>query len=230
MVKIRKSEDRGFVDHGWLKARHTFSFGSFYDPENMHFGPLRVINQDKIAAHSGFPQHPHEDMEIITYIIKGELSHKDNTGGGSTIYPGRIQRMSAGKGIQHSEFNDSNAETELLQMWLIPDQKGHKPGYEEKYFDSEPAQNKLQLLVSGYRNSDALEINRAVNFYRSFLDSGKELFHESIGKYLWLQLIEGTVDVNGNILNEGDAIGFKDEESLKIIANSNAHFVLFDMN
>lgn len=230
MIKIRKSQERGFVDHGWLKARHTFSFGSFYDPEHMHFGPLRVINQDKIAAHSGFPAHPHEDMEILTYIIKGELSHKDNTGGGSTIYPGRIQRMSAGTGIRHSEFNNSDSETELLQMWLLPDKKGHTPGYEEKTFDHEDAQNSLQLLVSGNDPGGALSINRQVNFYRSFLEKDKEISHQNTGKYQWVQLIEGELNVNGNILEEGDAIGLKDENALKIIANSKAHFVLFDMN
>lgn len=230
MIKIRKSQERGFVDHGWLKAKHTFSFGSFYDPEYMHFGPLRVINQDKIAAHSGFPAHPHEDMEIITYIIKGELSHKDNTGGGSTIYPGRIQRMSAGTGIRHSEFNNSDSETELLQMWLLPDKKGHTPGYEEKTFDHEDAQNSLQLLVSDSDPGEALSINRQVNFYRSFLEKDKEISHQNTGKYQWVQLIEGELNVNGNILEEGDAIGLKDENALKIIANSKAHFVLFDMN
>ena len=229
MIKIRKSQDRGFVDHGWLKAKHSFSFGSYQDPRHKHFGPLVVINQDIIAGDSGFPSHPHDNMEIITYIIKGELSHKDNSGGGSTIYSGRIQRMSAGSGIVHSEFNGSDSETELLQIWILPEERNIKPGYEEKEFDPESAKNKLQLLVAKDDN-EALAINRDAKIYRSFLDTGELISFSSEKPYQWLQLISGEVVVNGNVLQEGDAIGLNKEGNLIIEAEKDAHFLLFDMN
>ncbi len=230
-MKLRKSSERGFVNHQWLKARHTFSFGSYYDPNHLHFGPLRVINQDIIKEKSGFPEHSHEDMEIITYIIRGELSHKDSTGGGSTIYPNKVQRMSAGTGIFHSEFNNSLNETELLQMWVLPDKKGHAPSYEEKVFEEENAQNQLQLLVSGKNETGTLAINRDIHLYRSFLEKDKQLIHRCFGRYQWLQLIEGQLEVNGIILDSGDGIGLNDKENiiLKAIMNK-AHFLLFDMN
>lgn len=229
MIKLRKSEDRGIVNHGWLKAKHTFSFGSYYDPQNMHFGPLRVINQDIIAGNSGFPEHPHDNMEIITYIIKGELSHKDSSGGGSTIFPGRVQRMSAGSGIVHSEFNQSNNETELLQIWLLPERKNIDPGYEEKEFALNAAENSLQLIAS-QNSQEALSINRDVEIYRSILDKEENFSYQVKKRYQWLQLISGQLDVNGQGLNEGDAIGLENEGSLAISALEKAHFLLFDMN
>ena len=229
MKKLRKSEDRGIVNHGWLKAKHTFSFGSYYDPQNMHFGPLRVINQDIIAGNSGFPEHPHDNMEIITYIIKGELSHKDSSGGGSTIFPGRVQRMSAGSGIVHSEFNQSNNETELLQIWLLPEKKNIDPGYEEKEFALNAAENNLQLIAS-QNSQEALSINRDVEIYRSILDKEENFSYQVKKRYQWLQLISGQLDVNGQGLNEGDAIGLENEGSLAISALEKAHFLLFDMN
>lgn len=229
MIRIRKSEDRGQVNHGWLKAKHTFSFGSYQDPRYKHFGPLVVINQDKIAGDSGFPEHPHDNMEIITYIINGELSHKDSTGGGSTIYPGKVQRMTAGSGIVHSEFNGSQSETELLQIWILPEERDIEPGYEEKEFSQEKGNNSLQLLASR-TNAEALHIHRDVNIFRSFLDEGKKIEHKSQKRYQWLQLISGELDLNGQILKAGDAAGLESEDMLTISAQKKAHFLLFDMN
>lgn len=229
MIKVRKSEERGSVDHGWLKAKHAFSFASYQDPKHKHFGPLVVINQDIISAGSGFPNHPHENMEILTYIISGELSHEDNTGAGSTIYPNKVQRMSAGSGIVHSEFNQSDQETELLQIWILPEEKDINPGYEEQEFNSVKAIDNLQLLASG-NSSKALKINRDINVYRSFLGINNDIDFKAQKKYQWIQLISGSIKIKGHKLKSGDAIGMQDEGPFTIEAEEKAHFLLFDMN
>ena len=228
MIKLRKSEDRGQINHGWLNAKHSFSFASYQDPKHKHFGPLRVINQDIIAGGAGFPEHPHENMEIITYIISGEMSHKDSTGGGSTIFPGKIQRMSAGSGISHSEFNSSSNETELLQIWLFPEEKDIKPSYEEKEFTEH--QNDLQLLVSKNGENKSLHINRDIKLFRSFLNEGESINFNPKKKSQWLQLISGSLTVNDLNISEGDGLGIKDLEEITIQASKKAHFLLFDMN
>jgi len=228
MIKIRKSEDRGRHQNSWLNAKHSFSFGSYQDPENTSFGPLRVINQDIIATGAGFPEHPHDNMEIITYIIKGEMSHKDSTSGGSTIFPGRIQRMSAGFGITHSEFNSSSQETELLQIWLFPEKHNIEPNYEEKEF--EETKNELQLLVTADNDSSSLSINSEIKLFRSFLDKGQQIPYKAEKKNQWLQLITGSLKVNGSEISAGDGLGLSDIEKISIKALKNAHFLLFDMN
>ena len=228
MIKLRKSEERGQVNHGWLKAKHSFSFASYQDPKHKHFGPLRVINQDIIAGDTGFPEHPHDNMEIITYIISGEMSHKDSTGGGSTIFPGKIQRMSAGSGISHSEFNSSSNETELLQIWLFPEKKDIEPSYEEKEFSE--TVNNLQLLVSQKGESASLHINRDIKLYRSFLKAEKNINFKPERKQQWIQLVSGSLLVNDIELKDGDGLGLKDFEEISIQASKDAHFLLFDMN
>lgn len=231
MITLRKSQERGNADHGWLKTFHTFSFAHYYDPKHMGFRDLRVINEDHVAAGQGFGKHPHDNMEIVTYIVKGALEHKDSMGNGSVIRPGDIQRMSAGTGVIHSEFNPSKDEpVHLLQIWILPERKELKPGYEEKHFDDSAKKNRLCLLVSPDGAQNSARINSDVRLYAAFLDAAKTLeLPLSRGRHAWLQLISGEVDLNGQKLLAGDGASLSDETSVKIQATKNAEFLLFDL-
>lgn len=231
MTNIRKSDERGHANHGWLDSYHTFSFADYYDPKHVNFRSLRVINEDFIAPGQGFGTHPHSDMEIITYIVKGALQHRDSMGNTAVMRAGDIQRISAGSGIMHSEFNASKREPlHLLQIWLMPDKKGVKPGYVEKSFaQAEPG--KLYLATSKTGRDGSIPINQDADLYFSKLNAGQttELALRP-GRSAWLQLIEGKLEANGSLLQAGDAAGFEKVDALKVSAVDSAHFLLFDLN
>jgi redox-sensitive bicupin YhaK (pirin superfamily) len=231
MMTIRKSEERGHANHGWLDSYHTFSFADYYDPKNMHFRALRVINEDFVAPGMGFDMHPHSDMEIVTYIVKGALQHRDSMGNAAVMKAGDIQRISAGSGIMHSEFNASSSEAvHLLQIWLVPDKKGVKPGYIEKSFArAEPG--RLHLATSKTGRDGSIPINQDADLYFSKLEAGQKVeLPLKPGRHAWLQLIEGELDVDGTKLTAGDAAGVSKVDTVKLTAVKPAHFLLFDLN
>lgn len=224
MIKIRKSSERGAANHGWLKSFHTFSFANYYDPAHMHFGNLRVINEDYIAAGAGFGKHPHNNMEIITYVISGALSHQDSMGNASTILPGEVQIMSAGTGVFHSEFNhEKNRETHLLQIWILPKEKEIAPRYDQKTFSGE-----FVLAVSGSGRDGSLQINQDAEIYVAKFASGKKFDFAAKGK-IWIQMISGKISVNGVELVNGDAAAISGEEKIQIKAEEKSEFLLFDL-
>jgi redox-sensitive bicupin YhaK (pirin superfamily) len=231
MISIRHSNDRGAVDMGWLDAKHSFSFGSYYDPEHMGFGPLRVINEDRIQPAQGFGMHGHKDMEIVTYIIDGALEHRDSMGNGSVIRRGDVQRMTAGTGVMHSEFNHSHEElTHLLQIWVLPERNGLQPGYEEKTFDDASKRNRLRLVASRDARGDSLRIHQDVDLYASILESGSSLRHDlAPGRGGWVQVVSGTLGVNGERLSGGDGASFSGVESVEFEALEDTEFLFFDM-
>jgi redox-sensitive bicupin YhaK (pirin superfamily) len=231
MMTIRKSGERGHANHGWLDSYHTFSFADYYDPKHSNFRSLRVINEDFIAPGKGFGTHPHNDMEIITYIVKGALQHRDSMGNSAVMRAGDIQRISAGSGIMHSEFNASPSEpVHLLQIWLMPDRKGVKPGYVERSFaNAEP--NKLHLATSKTGRDGSIPINQDADLYFAKLNAGGKVeLLLGAGRHAWLQLIEGQVDVGGARLQAGDGAAFSQDDSLKLSAVDDAHFLLFALN
>ena len=231
MMSIRKSGERGHANHGWLDSYHTFSFADYYDPKHTNFRALRVINEDFIAPGMGFGTHPHNDMEIITYIVKGALQHKDSMGNSAVMRAGDIQRISAGSGIMHSEFNASSSEpVHLLQIWLMPDKKGVTPGYIEKSFaKAEPG--RLHLATSKTGRDGSIPINQDADLYFSKLEAGQNVeLALRPERHAWLQLIEGELDANGTRLQAGDAAGLSETEALKLSAVGPAHFLLFDLN
>ncbi|MCJ8330308.1 MAG: pirin family protein [Lentisphaeria bacterium] len=231
MKQKHRSDDRGKTDIGWLKSYHSFSFGEYYDPKNMQFGPLRVLNDDVIAAGAGFPTHPHRDMEIITYMISGALEHKDSTGNSSTIRSGDVQVMSAGTGIRHSEANPSSSEeTRLIQTWIEPNEKNLTPGWEEKNFSQSLKLNRLQAIASGDGRDDSLQIHQDAVVYASILEAETQLEHElDLSRQYWLQVISGNMDVNGLEVREGDAMAISAEQDLIFIAKEQTEFLLFDL-
>ncbi len=229
MIKIRRSRERGHFNFGWLDTYHTFSFGEYYDPQQMGFRSLRVINEDRIAAEKGFGTHPHNNMEIITYVLSGELSHRDSMGNGSTIYPGDVQRMSAGTGVTHSEFNHSKEEVHLLQIWILPEKQALTPGYEQKCFSENEKKNILKLVASHDGRDGSVTVHQDINLYASYIEKGEKLSWKILNKrYAWLQVIQGELDINGNILEAGDGLSAEDE-NLTLIAKSPSHFLLFDL-
>lgn len=233
MTKIlRKSQERGHLNFGWLDTYHSFSFGEYYDPKHMGFRDLRVINEDRIAAGRGFGTHPHNDMEIVTYVLSGALTHKDSMGNGSVIHAGDVQKMSAGTGVKHSEANDSEAEEAyLLQIWILPDQRNLTPSYDQKFFEEAQKQNKLCLIASPDAAQGSVSIHQDVKIYASLLDKGKKLSHPlNAGRAAWVQLISGELEVNGEVLQSGDALALEDEKLVEINAKTNAHFLVFDLN
>ena len=231
MIEVRKSNERGHTKIDWLDSRHSFSFGEYYDPKNIHFGSLRVINDDIIQPGEGFPTHPHRDMEIVTIIFEGTVAHKDSSGGEGTITVNEIQRMTAGKGILHSEFNASDTEIlKLLQIWFIPTQQGLTPGYEQKKFSHEQKQNNLLKVVSGEKADGIIFINQDAEIFLSDLDAGIKLSYEVKEKRgVYIQLVEGTLNVNGNKIEKGDALKITDEKNLELTTEKNAKIVLFDI-
>ncbi len=230
-VHIRKSEDRGKANFGWLDSRHSFSFGHYYDPRHMGFGPLRVINEDRVAPGEGFPEHPHSDMEIVTYVLEGALEHRDSLGTGSVIRPGDVQRMSAGKGIRHSEFNASRSEpVHLLQIWIIPERRGLEPGYEEKSFPAEEKRGRLRLVASRDSREGSVKIHQDASLYATILGKGQRVAHElAAGRLAWVQVAKGSARLNGEALEAGDGAALDVSGTLELEGVRDAEVLLFDM-
>ncbi|HEX9406696.1 MAG TPA: pirin family protein [Thermoanaerobaculia bacterium] len=231
MIRIRKAEERGHFDHGWLDTYHTFSFADYYDPEFMGFRSLRVINEDRVTPGRGFGTHSHRDMEIITYVLEGELQHRDSMGSGSTIRPGEVQRMSAGTGVLHSEVNPSRSEAvHLLQIWILPERRGIQPEYEQKTFPAEERKDKLCLVASRDGEDGSLEIHQDAKLFAATLTDLKPVtYHLPEGRYAWLQVARGTVDMNGQPLRAGDGAAVEDERTITLRGND-AEVLLFDLN
>jgi len=231
MIKIRHCADRGQADLGWLKARYSFSFASYHDSEYMGFRDLRVINEDRIGPSGGFPMHSHNDMEIITYIIDGELQHKDNMGNGSIITRGDIQRMTAGSGITHSEFNPSSENTtHLLQIWIETEKPNLPPGYEDKNYAKAMRNNQLNLIVSKGGEERVAHINQEVKIYNAVLDADREIAYSlDQNRHAWIQMIKGQISVNNVYMLEGDGAAISEEKSLIISSVKDAEFLLFDL-
>jgi quercetin 2,3-dioxygenase len=231
MMKIRLSEDRAHVQHGWLDSRHTFSFANYYDPNFVGFRSLLVINEDRVDPGRGFGKHGHDNMEILSYVIEGALAHEDSLGSGSVLKPGDVQIISAGTGIAHSEFNGSKSEkVHFLQIWMLPEKQGLKPGYEEKHFTDGQKTNRLKLIGSKNGRDGSVSILRDIDHYASILEPGNKLEHPlRQGRGAWLQLIYGAVDVNGTAMKSGDGFAVEDEKSLSILADSRSEFLLFDI-
>lgn len=230
MMHIRRSRDRGKGDYDWLKTRYSFSFANYYDPEFMGFRDLRVINEDVIAPKGGFPTHAHRDMEILTYVLKGALQHSDSMGNGSIIRPGEVQRMSAGTGVTHSEFNASNDEAlHLLQIWIQPAARGLQPSYEQRDF-SEARRGNLCLVASKDGRDGSVRLHQDASVYATVLPPGQEVVH-SIGRdrHVWVQVIDGTLSINDAKLEAGDGVAISDEEQIAISAHTRAHALLFDL-
>ena len=231
MIQIRKAENRGHFDHGWLDTYHTFSFGDYQDPEQMGFRSLRVMNEDCVEPGKGFGTHPHRDMEIVTYVLEGALEHKDSMGNGEVLRPGEFQRMSAGTGITHSEFNPSDTEpVHLYQIWLFPERKGIEPSYEQKQFADDEMTNRLRLVASPDASDGSLLIHQDARIYLAKLDSGQQLVHElAVDRHAWLQVLRGDVALNGEELKTSDGAAVSDEQILEIVAASSAEIMLFDL-
>ena len=231
MLKIRPAEERGLADFGWLLSRHTFSFGEYYDRDQMGFGPLRVINEDRVQPGKGFGTHAHRDMEIISFVLDGALAHQDSLGTGSVIRPGDIQRMSAGTGVRHSEFNHSATElVHFLQIWIIPDQQGLRPGYAEKRIPEEERRGRLRLLVSRDGRDDSISIHQDADLYASILSNGVSTDHRfGPGRLGWIQVARGKVEVNGTALKAGDGAAISEERQIRIRSDSDSEILLFDM-
>ena len=231
MIKLRKSAERGHANHGWLDSYHSFSFNRYYDPAHMQYSVLRVINEDVIAPDRGFGMHPHQDMEIVTYMLSGALRHMDSLGNGSIIRAGDVQRMTAGSGIVHSEVNASSSEpAHLLQIWMLPERNSLQPGYEEKYFPAEEKLNRLRLIVSRDAREGSLLVHQDVSLYASILQQGKTLSY-TLGedRSAYLQLARGRLDLNGQMLLAGDAAKLEQVGQVSLLAEEDAEFLLFDM-
>lgn len=233
MITIRPQAARGAADFGWLNSRHSFSFGNYYDPQQMGFASLRVINEDKVLPSKGFGTHGHQDMEIISYVLTGELAHQDSMGNGSVIRPGNVQRMSAGTGIKHSEFNASDTEpVHFLQIWIEPDQKGLEPSYEEKNFLPEAKQGQLKLVGSKDGRDGSVTIHQDVNFYLATLTKRDRLTYEiKANRVIWLQIAQGDILLNEQPLQTGDGVAITNESQITIRGNSqqNSEILLFDL-
>jgi redox-sensitive bicupin YhaK (pirin superfamily) len=232
MLTIHKAEERGRTNFGWLDSRHSFSFGHYYDPDRLGFGPLRVINDDRVAPGAGFPTHPHGNMEIISYVLDGALAHKDSLGTGSVIRPGDVQRMSAGTGIRHSEFNASRAEpVHFLQIWIVPERDGLTPGYEQKTFSRGEKDGKLRLVGSHDGRDGSVTIHRDVDLYAALLGDGAQVNHRfAPDRVGWLQVARGTAVLDGTQLHPGDGVAVTAGGTLSLSGTSDdAEVLLFDM-
>ena len=231
MITLRRSQERGYADHGWLKSFHSFSFADYHDPAQMGFGPLRVINEDRVAPGTGFGTHGHRDMEIISYVLDGELAHRDSMGNGSVIRPGDVQRMSAGSGVRHSEFNHAqDRTTHFLQIWIEPNVTGIAPSYEEKRFSDADKQGRLRLVASPDGADGSVRIHQDARMYVSRLAPGQSLVAElAAGRLGYLHLVRGALTVNGERLADGDAAKVRDESRLAIGAEGDSELLLFDL-
>ena len=231
MNAIRRSQERGFADHGWLKSFHTFSFADYFDPQHVEFGPLRVINEDRVQAGAGFGTHGHRDMEIISYVLSGELAHKDSMGNGSTIRPGDVQRMSAGSGVRHSEFNPSQTEgTHFLQIWIQPDQANIEPSYEEKRFAATEKRGRLRLIVSPDRAQGSLLIHQDARLYAGLFDGAEtEELSVAAGRRMYVHVAQGALEANGVALGAGDALQITASTRLRLEHGKQAEVLVFDL-
>jgi quercetin 2,3-dioxygenase len=231
MQNIRRSNERGYADHGWLKSFHTFSFADYYDPEHISFGPLRVINEDRVDAGMGFGTHGHRDMEIISYVLDGELAHRDSMGTGAIIRPGDVQRMSAGRGVTHSEFNPSEDKpAHFLQIWIVPDQRGVTPSYEQKHFAAEEKRGKLRLIASREGADGSVRIHQDANVYAGLFDGDERAdLAVAAGRQVYVHVARGSITANGNELSAGDAIGLSDVGSLSLGKGQGAEVLVFDL-
>lgn len=231
MIALRKSQDRGHANHGWLDSYHTFSFADYYNPREMGFGTLRVINEDRVAPGQGFGTHPHRDMEIISYVLEGALAHKDSMGTGSVIRPGDVQRMSAGTGVSHSEFNNSPKEgVHFLQIWIEPSQRGVAPGYEQKNFTREDKKGRLRLIASPDAADGSVKIHQDARVYASVLEGDDAVTHSlESGRQAYVHVARGTVKLNGTELGAGDGAKITGEKELRLSGGQEAEVLLFDM-
>ncbi len=231
MLAIRPADERGLANLGWLDSRHTFSFGHYYDPQFMGFGPLRVINEDQVKPAQGFGTHGHSDMEIISYVLDGALEHKDSLGTGSIIRPGDVQRMTAGTGVRHSEYNASETDpVHFLQIWILPEKDGLEPSYEQKAFSDEEKQGRLRLVGSRDGREGSVTIHQDVNLYSSLLDGDDEVdFELGEGRNGWVQVARGSLDLNGETLTAGDGVAIRGAKTLRFDNAENAEILLFDM-
>ena len=231
MIKLRKSDARGHANHGWLDSYHTFSFAGYFDAEHMQFRDLRVINEDWIAPAAGFPTHPHRDMEIVTYVVSGELEHRDSMGNGSIIRAGEIQRMSAGSGISHSEYNHSSEHpVHLLQIWIRTEIDGIAPGYEQKSYLTFRQPNGLTLIASRGARENSIHINQDVNIYTGNLDGARSIQYQPPGnRHTWIQLIDGEVRLGGLTMKKGDGAAIGALKNIALEADSDSEFLLFDL-
>lgn len=232
MIQIRKASDRGFADYGWLQTRHTFSFADYRDPRHTRFRTLRVMNEDTVQPGQGFGTHPHRDMEIVTYVLEGALEHKDSMGNGEVLRAGEFQRMSAGSGITHSEFNPSADEpVHLYQIWLLPADKGIEPSYEQKRFAEDERHNRFRLVASPDAAEGSLKIHQDVRIFLASLDDGARVAHDlPRGRHAWLQVLRGAASLNGQDLQAGDGVAVSNEATLEIRANESSEVMLFDLN
>ncbi len=231
MMTIRRANERGHADHGWLDSYHTFSFADYYDPRHLSFRALRVINEDRVKPARGFGEHGHRDMEIISYVLEGALEHKDSIGTGSVIRPGDVQRMSAGTGVRHSEFNASAAEpVHFLQIWIVPDKPGHTPSYEQKTFADEEKRGRLRLIASRDGRDGTVTIHQDVNLYAGLLARGEKASLEvAPGRHAWIQVAKGSVVVDGESLHAGDAAAFDQAGRIEIVGGDAAEVLVFDL-
>jgi len=231
MLEVRKSSERGYADHGWLKSFHTFSFADYYDPEHMGYGSLRVINEDRIAPGSGFGTHGHRDMEIISYVLEGALAHKDNMGNGSSIVPGDVQRMSAGKGVLHSEYNHAkDGETHFLQIWIEPNVTSIRPSYEQKHFDAASKRGHLRLIASADGREASVQIHQDAAVYAALLDGAERIAYElDPGRRAYVHVARGKLTVNGQRLEAGDALKASGVTELVLENGEQAEVILFDL-
>jgi redox-sensitive bicupin YhaK (pirin superfamily) len=231
MNTIRRANERGHADLGWLNSYHSFSFAEYYDPRHMGFGQLRVINDDVIAAGRGFGTHPHRDMEIITYVLDGELEHKDSMGNGSVMRHGDVQRMSAGTGVAHSEYNHSTQRpVHLLQIWILPDAQGHQPGYEQKFFGDHEKRGRLRLVASGSGREGSVAMNQDADILAGLFHGAEQAeYTVREGRDVWLQVARGALTVNGEPLSAGDGLATRQPGSWKLAAGDDAEILIFDM-
>ncbi len=231
MIEIRKSSERGYADHGWLRSYHTFSFADYYDPQHMGFGSLRVINEDRVKPGTGFGTHGHRDMEIISYVLEGALAHKDSMGNGSTIVPGDVQRMSAGTGVMHSEFNHApDGTTHFLQIWIEPSERGIAPGYEQKHFDDASKRGRLKLVASPDGRDGSVRIHQDAYLYAALLGKDDRLAHKLTGgRRAYVHVARGKVTVNGQPLEAGDALKATQTPEITLERGEGAEVLLFDL-
>jgi len=231
MLEVRRSNERGYADHGWLKSFHTFSFADYYDPQHVEFGPLRVINEDRVAPGAGFGTHGHRDMEIISYVLDGALAHKDSIGTGSTIKPGDVQRMSAGRGVMHSEFNASSEQpVHFLQIWIQPNVRNVEPSYEEKHFSAEEKRGRLRLIASSDGAMGSVRIHQNARVYAGLFD-GDETAQLTVAgdRQAYVHVARGSIEANGVSLSAGDALQLRDVAELSISKGDNAEVIVFDL-
>lgn len=231
MIRIRPANERGHADHGWLETYHTFSFANYYDPQHMNFRSLRVINDDRIAGGGGFPMHPHRDMEIVSYVVEGALEHRDSMGNGSVIRPGDVQRMSAGTGVTHSEFNPSDTEgMRLLQIWIEPASAGIEPSYEQRQFTEEDRKGRLRVVASPDGADGSVTVNTDARIFAALLRPEDSVTHEiADGRGVWVQVVRGNIRLDDEVLSEGDGATVEQQASIQIEGESDSEILLFDL-